>query len=97
MKKHINILLAIVAILVVIISLLWAGAVEFSGTDNRAVEVIEEMDYKPWFSYLIAPSSAVVESFLFSLQAALGAGVLFYIIGYFTGRRKALEKQKNRK
>lgn len=94
--KHINwnFILLLLAIGVILISLLWGGASDFRGTDNQAVEIIEASDYKPWFSYIISPSSPVVESFLFSLQASLGAGVLFYFIGYFRGRRtKQYEKE----
>ncbi len=88
MKKiNWNIVLLLLAVLVVAGCLLWAGSAEFGGTDNKATEIIESSDYKPWFDYLFAPSSPVVESFLFSLQAALGAAVLFYCIGYFVGRK----------
>ncbi len=88
MKKiNWNIILLLLAVLVVAGCLLWAGSAEFGGTDNKATEIIESSDYKPWFDYLFSPSSPVVESFLFSLQAALGAGVLFYCIGYFVGRK----------
>lgn len=86
-KGHWNIILLLLAIGVVITSLLWAGGAEFGGTDNKAVEIIESTNYKPWFDYIIAPSSPVVESFLFSLQAAIGSGILFYCIGYFVGRK----------
>lgn len=92
-----NFILLLLAIGVVIISLLWGGASDFSGTDNQAVEVIEASDYKPWFSYIIAPSSPVIESFLFSLQASIGAGVLFYFIGYFRGRRSSQYEKKTEK
>ncbi len=80
MKKiNWNIVLLLLAVLVVAACLLWAGSAEFGGTDNKATEIIEASDYKPWFDYLFAPSSP--------LQAALGAGVLFYCIGYFVGRK----------
>lgn len=90
--KNGNIILVVLVIAVVIVSLLWAGGAEFGGTDNKAVEVIEATNYRPWFDYLLAPSSPVVESFLFSLQAAIGAGILFYCIGYFVGRKNRKEK-----
>lgn len=88
-KSNLNFILTLLAIAVVLVSLLWAGKAEFGGTDNKAVEIIESNNYTPWFDYITAPASPVVESFLFSLQAALGAGVLFYFIGYFKGRRSA--------
>lgn len=55
----------------------------FKGTDNQAADVISEAapDFKPWFSPFWKPPSGEVESMLFALQAALGAGVLGYVIG----------------
>lgn len=86
-KRDWNIVLLLLAIGVVGISLFWAGGAVFGGTDNKATEIIEATNYKPWFDYLFTPSSPVVESFLFSLQAAIGSGILFYCIGYFVGRK----------
>ncbi len=88
MKKiNWNIVLVLLVIVVVAGCLVWAGGAEFGGTDNAATAIIEQQNYTPWFDYLLAPSSPVVESFLFSLQAAIGAGVLFFGIGYFVGRK----------
>ena len=56
---------------------------EFKGSDDLGTEAILESrpDYKPWFQPLWKPPSDEVQSLLFSLQAALGAGVLGYVIG----------------
>jgi cobalt/nickel transport protein len=60
---------------------------EFKGSDDLGTEAILEArpDYKPWFEPLWKPPSDEVETMLFALQAALGAGVL----GYAIGRRRA--------
>jgi cobalt/nickel transport protein len=42
--------------------------------------------YEPWFKSLFEPPSGEVESLLFSSQAALGAGVIGYVIGLYKGR-----------
>ena len=47
-------------------------------------------DYKPWFSPLVGELPPEVESGLFALQAALGAGFLGYALGTYRGRNKAL-------
>lgn len=62
----------------------------FVGTDTAATKQVEQdnPDYKPWFSPVFAPSSSEIESGLFALQAALGAGALGYTIGVLRGRRR---------
>ena len=56
---------------------------EFKGADDLGTEAIlaSRPDYKPWFEPLWKPPSDEVETMLFALQAALGAGVLGYVIG----------------
>ncbi|BAQ62446.1 additional substrate-specific component CbiN of cobalt ECF transporter [Geminocystis sp. NIES-3708] len=63
---------------------------EFSGADGEAEELINEIqpNYKPWFKPLFEPASGEIESLLFASQAALGAGVIGYIIGLYKGRNK---------
>ncbi|KJK40662.1 hypothetical protein UK15_06330 [Streptomyces variegatus] len=71
----------------------------FTGADAEAETAITELrpDYEPWFSPLYEPPSGEIESALFSLQAALGAGVLAYYFGLRRGRRqgeqRALERE----
>ncbi|UUU19834.1 energy-coupling factor ABC transporter substrate-binding protein [Streptomyces sp. DSM 40750] len=62
----------------------------FTGSDGEAETAITEIepDYEPWFSPLYEPPSGEIESALFSLQAALGAGVLAYYFGIRRGRRQ---------
>ncbi|MDN4517150.1 energy-coupling factor ABC transporter substrate-binding protein [Mycolicibacterium austroafricanum] len=66
-----------------------ASAESFVGTDTTAVAAIEDShpDYSPWFEQVFAPPSAEVESGLFALQAALGAGVFGYALGALRRRR----------
>jgi cobalt/nickel transport protein len=62
----------------------------FTGTDAGDETAITEIDpdYEPWFSPLYEPPSGEIESALFALQAAIGAGVLAYYFGLRRGRRQ---------
>lgn len=66
----------------------------FTGADGEAEAAITELepDYEPWFTPLYEPPSGEIESALFSLQAALGAGVLAYYFGLRRGRRQGEER-----
>lgn len=89
MKKWtILVLLAVVALAVV--PLVVRSGAEFGGADGKAETAITEIDpgYHPWFSSIWEPPSGEIESLLFALQAAIGAGAVFYALGYFVGRAK---------
>ncbi|MHC5702997.1 energy-coupling factor ABC transporter substrate-binding protein [Streptomyces tirandamycinicus] len=88
-----TLLLAIVAALAVLPLALGLGDHKeepFTGADGEAETAITEIapDYEPWFAPLYEPPSGEVESALFALQAALGAGVLAYYFGLRRGRRQ---------
>lgn len=67
----------------------------FAGADSLAeTEIVENhADYEPWFSSLYEPPSGEVESALFALQAALGAGFLGYYFGVARTRRRLTMRQ----
>ncbi|MFE9673881.1 energy-coupling factor ABC transporter substrate-binding protein [Streptomyces sp. NPDC006259] len=66
----------------------------FTGSDSEAETAITELepDYEPWFSPLYEPPSGEIESALFAVQAALGAGVLAYYFGVRRGRRQGEQR-----
>ncbi len=84
-------LMVLVALIVIVPLALPLAEAEFSGADDQAEGVIAQVapDYKPWFSSIWEPPSGEIESLLFALQAALGAGVLCYYIGFKRGQAKA--------
>jgi len=85
-----NLLLLLLAVVIIITPLILKGDSEFEGADGQAEEAITEINtnYKPWFSPVWEPPSGEIESLLFALQAALGAGFIGYYIGYARGRKK---------
>lgn len=89
---------AIIAAIIVLFGVSFAlgnhlmAGTEFGGTDAAAAEAIAATGYRPWFTSLFTPGSSEVESGLFALQAALGAGVLGYVIGWFRARSKYAKK-----
>ena len=64
---------------------------EWAGADELAEEAISKVSpgYEPWFSPVWEPPSGEIESLIFSLQAAAGALILGYYIGYYRGRAHA--------
>ncbi|MEH7177879.1 energy-coupling factor ABC transporter substrate-binding protein [Neobacillus vireti] len=85
-----NGVLFLIVILLAIIPLIFLNGAEFGGADRQAEEAIIEVapDYEPWFTAIWEPPSGEIESLLFSLQAALGAIIIGYVIGYGTARKK---------
>lgn len=65
----------------------------FTGTDGQAKDIIQEVapEYRPWFASIFEPPSVEIESLLFALQAALGAGIIGYYLGYCRGRAKTAD------
>ncbi|GEC08645.1 cobalt transport protein CbiN [Streptomyces spinoverrucosus] len=91
-KINLLLLLAVAALAVLPLALGLGDHKEepFTGADAEAETAITELDpdYEPWFSPLYEPPSGEIESGLFALQAAVGAGALAYYFGLRRGRRQ---------
>ena len=81
--------LVVLVIVLAVAPLFLRKEAKFEGADDRAQKAISEVrkDYKPWFAPIWQPPSGEVETFIFALQAALGAGVIGYIFGYLRGKK----------
>lgn len=90
MKRSTKILLVLLLIAIVIVPLYLQRGAEFGGADGQAEEVIIENNpgYEVWFEPLIELPSGEIESLLFSSQAALGAIIIGYYLGYKKGKRE---------
>jgi cobalt/nickel transport protein len=101
MKRMNLVLLGLVLVLVALPLLLpvTTGLSEpFAGADAQAQAAIAlaNPDYEPWFSPLWEPPSGEVESLLFALQAALGAGLMGYYLGLRRGQRERRDDRTER-
>ena len=89
-----NIALICLVIAIGVAPLILVKNSEFGGADGKAEELITEINpgYEPWAESLIEPPGGETESLLFALQAALGAGVVCYVLGYFRGKTKYADR-----
>jgi cobalt/nickel transport protein len=90
-----NWLLVFTVIILAMAPLVILKGAEFGGADGKGQEAIKEIqpEYKPWFNPIIEIKSSEVQSLLFAVQAATGAGVIGYVIGLYKGRS---EKQQRK-
>lgn len=88
--KKTNLILALLVVAIVILPLIIKSGSEFGGADGQAGDVIMQInpEYEPWAEPLWEPPSGEIESLLFSLQVAIGAGAIGYIMGSFKEKRK---------
>ncbi|OES43810.1 energy-coupling factor ABC transporter substrate-binding protein [Domibacillus iocasae] len=85
-----NIVLILFAAAIAVIPLFMWEDSEFGGADGLAEEKITaiQADYTPWANPIFEPPGGETESLLFSLQAAIGAGVIGYVMGMIRARSK---------
>ena len=64
---------------------------DYSGTDDKPAGVIDQITggaYKPIAKPLWIPPSDLIESLLFGLQAATGAIIIGYFLGYYRAKNR---------
>lgn len=90
-----NLILIGLVILLAAFPLWYCRDAEFGGADGMAGELIEESnpDYEPWFQPIFEPASGEVESLLFALQAAIGSGIVCFVLGRVTAKKPEDKKK----
>lgn len=87
--RWLNLILVLLATALVVFPLIHLRGAGFEGADAQAEAVIAEVapGYQPWMKNVWEPPSPEIETLLFSLQAAVGAGIIGYSLGYMKGRK----------
>lgn len=90
-----NTILIVLAVVIAVAPLVLLKEAPFAGADDLAESAVKEIDpnYTPWFQPLFELPSGEVESLLFSVQAALGTGIMGFILGRMTA--KPQKEQQN--
>jgi cobalt/nickel transport protein len=90
-----NILLMLGVVLLVVLPLAFVHG-KFEGSDDQGSAAVASSvpNFKPWAHPLWVPPSPEIESLLFALQAALGAGVIGYVVGRIHGAAQSREPPK---
>lgn len=90
-----NLILIVLVVLLAALPLWLLPNAEFGGADGQAEEVILELqpDYEPWFEPILEPASGEVESLLFALQAAIGSGIVCFVLGRVTAKKPEDQKK----
>jgi cobalt/nickel transport protein len=63
---------------------------EYGGADDKPAGIIGQITggtYKPIAKPIWEPPSSEIESLLFALQAAIGAGIIGYFLGYYRAKK----------
>lgn len=91
-----NLFLLLFVVLLAVTPLLLVRGTDFGGSDDKAEAAIREIQpaYKPWFTSIIELPGGEIETLLFSVQAAAGAGVIGYVIGFYRGRSFRRDEMK---
>lgn len=84
-----NVILLALVVLIAMIPLWLLQGAEFGGADGAAMDLVTQADpgYEVWFEPVLEPASGEVESMLFAAQAAVGSGVVCFILGRMTARK----------
>ena len=93
-SKRANLLMLIAVAALVILPLALVKG-KYGGSDDQGSAAVASSvpGFKPWAHPLWVPPSPEIESLLFAVQAAFGAGIIGYVLGRLHGAAKASENK----
>jgi cobalt/nickel transport protein len=98
-KVWVAILIA-AAILIAFVPLFLLKGAEFGGSDDAGSVMVEEIngEYEPWFEPVLetvigGELPGEVESLLFCVQTGIGVGIIAFLMGRLTERKKWMDKE----
>ncbi len=93
------VILIAAAILIALVPLFALKGAEFGGSDDAGSVMIEEIagEYEPWFTPVLETAiggelPGEVESLFFCVQTGIGVGIIAFIMGRLTERKKWMDK-----
>lgn len=103
-KKKWAIFLLILVFLIAFVPLFALKGAEFGGSDDAGSVMIESMNggsYEPWFTPVLetligGELPGEIESLFFCLQTGIGVGIIAFIMGRLTERKKWMDKEKSK-
>jgi cobalt/nickel transport protein len=98
-KVWVAILIA-AAILIAFVPLFLLKGAEFGGSDDAGSVMVEEIngEYEPWFEPVLetvigGELPGEVESLFFCVQTGIGVGIIAFLMGRLTERKKWMDKE----
>lgn len=88
-----NLILLLLLAVIIAVPLAFMGGSEFGGSDNAGADAVGEIDaeYETWFNSVWEPPSGEIETLLFCVQAAFGAGIVGFALGRVTSKKNGEE------
>lgn len=95
-NKNLVFILLIITVLCIAVPFFALKGAEFGGSDDAGSEMISEItgtEYEPWFEPILETAiggelPGEIESLIFCVQTGIGVGIIAFLMGKFTERKR---------